>query len=77
MRQLLNVAYSIMAEGRDDEALEELDASIGMIADPAEEAKAALAAYQRRAGLVFDDPDAPVAAPEPDDGMEPWMRGGD
>lgn len=77
MRQLLNVAYSVLAEGRDDEALEQLDAEIGMIEDPAASAKAALAEYQRRAGITFADPDAPVAAPEPDDGMEPWMRGGD
>lgn len=75
MRQLLNVAYSVLAEGRDDEALEELDAAIGMIDDPASSARAALAEYQQRAGMTFEDPDAPVAGTEPDDGMEPWMRG--
>lgn len=46
-----------------------------MTEDPASSARAALRAHQEAAGMVFDDPDAPVAGTEPDDGMEPWMRG--
>ena len=76
MRQLLNVSYSILAEGRDEEGLEALDVELGMAEDPAAEAKAALAEYQRRAGMTFEDPDAPVAGQAPDDGLEDWMRDG-
>jgi hypothetical protein len=47
-----------------DEQLEQLDVSLGMVPDPADEALAALRAYQEAAGMTFEDPDAPVA---PDD----------
>ena len=33
-----------------------------MTEDPEEEAKAALRKYQEEQGMVFEDPDAPVAA---------------
>lgn len=71
MRQLLNVAYSVLAEGKDDDALERLDIAIGMAEDPAEEAVQALKAHQEAIGLRFEDPDAPVTAP--DDGTPGWM----
>jgi len=55
------VAYATLAEGRDQDALEELDIAVGMIRDPADDAIAALRAYQEEAGMTFEDPDAPVA----------------
>ncbi len=61
MRQLCNVAYATLAEGRDENELEELDMALGMITDPADVAKAALREYQQEMGMVFEDPDAPVA----------------
>ena len=75
MRQLLNVSYSIMAEGRDEDGLETLDVQLGMIDDPDSAALSDLRAYQERMGMTFDDPDAPVAGQAPDDGLEEWMRG--
>jgi hypothetical protein len=76
VRQLLNVAYSIRAEGLDGDQLEALDVELGMTEDPAAEAREALRAHQEAIGIVFADPDAPVAGQEPDDGMQPWMRDG-
>jgi hypothetical protein len=61
VRQLCNVAYATLAEGRDENELEELDMALGMITDPADVAKAALRKYQEEMGMVFEDPDAPVA----------------
>jgi hypothetical protein len=61
-----------MAEGRDDAGLEELDIALGMAADPAGDAMAALRAHQEAAGLRFADPDAPVAAPDRED-IPGWM----
>ena len=72
MRQLLNVAYSVMAEGRGADELDQLDMELGMIEDPAAEAKAALRAHQEALGMQFADPDAPVEARAPD-GLPPWM----
>lgn len=43
-----------------------------MIPDPAEEALTALRAHQEAAGMRFDQPDAPVAAPGRDD-VPGWM----
>lgn len=68
---MCNVAYSILAEGRDDEAVSQLDIAIGMVRDPADEAMTALRQHQRAAGIEFEDPDAPVSAA--DDGTERWM----
>lgn len=45
------------------EELEEFDGQIGMRTSPEAVALAALRAHQEAAGMVFDDPDAPVAAP--------------
>lgn len=42
--------------------MEELDIALGMIIDPADEAREALRRYQEEIGMVFEDPDAPVAA---------------
>lgn len=66
------MSYAVLAQGKDDRQLEELDIAIGMTEDPYEDALAALRAHQRAAGIAFDDPDAPVAAPD-DDGLPPWM----
>lgn len=77
MRQLLNVSYSVMAEGRDEAGLETLDVQLGMTEDPDSAAMADLRAYQEQMGMTFEDPDAPVAGQAPDDGLEDWMRGGD
>jgi hypothetical protein len=44
-----------------------------MAADPAAEALAALRAHQQAAGMQFDSPDAPVAAPDRGDGVPGWM----
>lgn len=64
------MAYALLAEGlRTEEELEELDIRTGMIADPADEAIAALRAHQEATGMTFDNPDTPVAAPWPGDGM--------
>jgi hypothetical protein len=64
VRQACNVAYATLAEGRSDDELEELDISIGMLINPEDEARKALRAHQEATGLVFEDPDAPVA-PDP------------
>jgi hypothetical protein len=53
-----------MAEGRDEDEMEKLDIEIGMAEDPADAALAALADYQKRAGMVFENPDAVVPGPE-------------
>ena len=73
MRQLLNVAYSIRAEGLGADELEQLDMELGMTEDPAAEAKAALRAHQEALGLDFDDPDAPVEGVAGPDGLPRWM----
>jgi hypothetical protein len=54
----------MLAEGRGEEELEQLDIAIGMVANPEEEALEALRAHQEAAGMTFENPDAPVA---PDD----------
>ena len=46
------MAYAILAEGRDGRELEELDAKIGMIEDPAEVAMGMLREHQAEAGLA-------------------------
>lgn len=46
------MAYAILAEGRDDEGLEELDARIGMIEDPEQVAMEMLRKYQEEMGLT-------------------------
>jgi hypothetical protein len=51
----------MLAENRDEDGLEELDIALGMVSDPEQEALAALAAYQKEKGMVFENPDAPVA----------------
>jgi predicted NUDIX family NTP pyrophosphohydrolase len=65
------VAYSLLAEGRNEEEMEQLDIEIGMVTNPEEEALAALRAHQEAAGLTFDAPDAPVTAAG--DGTPGWM----
>lgn len=55
-----------------DEQLQELDYQIGMTEDPEQTALDELRRHQREMGIVFEDPDAPVAG-KPDDGLEPWM----
>ena len=72
MRQLLNVAYSIRAEGLGPDELEELDMELGMTEDPAAEAKEALRAHQEALGLQFSNPDAPVEGTVPDE-LPRWM----
>ena len=47
-----------------DEELEALDISLGMVTNPEEEALDALRAHQEEAGMVFEDPDAPVTPSE-------------
>jgi hypothetical protein len=51
-----------MAQGKNDEELEQLDAAIGMVEDPEEEAKRALREHQEAMGMHFDNPNAPVEA---------------
>jgi hypothetical protein len=60
VRQACNVAYATLADGRNDDELEELDIALGMTADPDDEALANLRAYQKQMGITFEDPDAPV-----------------
>lgn len=52
MRQCCNVAYATLAEGRDEDGLEELDIAVGMIANPEEEALTMLRDYQRQMGMT-------------------------
>jgi len=67
------VAYALLAEGRNtEEAIEQLDAAIGMTEDPAEEARRELRKHQEASGMTFENPDAPVAPPD-QDGVESWM----
>jgi hypothetical protein len=54
------VAYAVLAEGRDEEQLEELDFAIGMKESPEAEALRALREHQKAMGMVFENPDAPV-----------------
>lgn len=49
---MCNVAYAILAEGRSQEELEELDASIGMIEGPEQKAMDELNAYREAIGLT-------------------------
>lgn len=51
------------AQGKSERELEELDISLGMRQDPAQDAIEALRAHQEAMGMRFEDPDAPVAAP--------------
>ena len=51
----------MMAEGRSDDELEQLDIGLGMVTNPEEEALAELRKHQQAAGITFEDPDAPVA----------------
>lgn len=44
-----------------------------MTEDPAAEAIEALRAHQEAMGIQFDDPDAPVDAPEREDQPPAWM----
>jgi hypothetical protein len=44
-----------------EDQLEEFEQEIGMRPDPLKEAKAALRAHQEAAGIVIENPDAPVA----------------
>jgi hypothetical protein len=65
----------MLAEGRGEEELEQLDISLGMVPSPEEEALKALRAHQEAIGMTFENPDEPVhgdskwAAP---DGDFPW-----
>lgn len=47
-----------------EEALEQLDASLGMVSSPEEQALAALREHQEALGMTFENPQAPVP---PDD----------
>lgn len=67
------MAYSLLAEGRSDAEVEQLDIAIGMIDDPAEEAIRELREHQEAMGMTFEDPDAPVAAAGNGDGLPAWM----
>ena len=53
----------------DQEEAERFEEEIGMRFDPEKEAREALRAYQEAQGVVFDDPDAPVA---PDAKGQAW-----
>jgi hypothetical protein len=70
------VAYSVLAEGRNEEEADQLDIAIGMAEDPSEAAILALRAHQEAAGITFEDAEAPVP---PDDktlygeGDVPWQ----
>jgi hypothetical protein len=57
---------------RDDEQLAELDSRLGMADSPQDEALQALREHQEAAGMTFDSPDAPVAAPDRGD-LPGWM----
>jgi hypothetical protein len=58
------VAYSVLAEGRSAEELEELDASIGMCEGPEQVAMAELNAYREQAGLPPLDMPPPTGQDE-------------
>lgn len=57
------MAYAILAEGRSEEELEELDGQIGMNEGPVAQALAELRKHQETMGMTFDDPEAPVPPP--------------
>jgi hypothetical protein len=59
------VAYAILAEGRDSDGLEELDAKIGMTEDPEQVAMEMLRKYQEEMGMP------------PSEQMPAWDSGGD
>lgn len=56
-------AVTVMA-GMDEEAAQAFEEEIGMRPDPVKDARAALRAYQEAQGMVFENPDAPVAPDE-------------
>jgi len=67
----------MLAEGRSETELEELDIATGMVPDPEEEALKALRAHQKTMGMIFENPDAPVApdgtlSGDDDGGELPW-----
>lgn len=45
----------------DEDQVQEFEEDIGMRVNPEKEAQAALRAYQEAAGIVIENPDAPVA----------------
>jgi hypothetical protein len=47
-------------QGMDEDKAEEFEMEIGMIPDPSKDAREALLAHQRAAGINIEDPDAPV-----------------
>lgn len=61
----------------DADQLRVFEEEIGMLPDPGKEAKEALRAYQQAQGMVFENPDAPVAANAADgpDLEMPWLGG--
>ncbi len=54
----------------DEDQLEKFEEDIGMKVNPEEEARKALKAYQEAAGIVIENPDAPVG---PDAKAQAWM----
>jgi hypothetical protein len=47
--------------GMSEEEAEQFECEIGMRPNPERDAREALRAYQEQQGIVFDNPDAPVA----------------
>lgn len=48
-------------QGMDEDKAEEFEMEIGMVPDPNKDAREALLAHQRAAGITIENPDAPVA----------------
>lgn len=57
----MNLAAATAMQGMDEDQTEAFEMEIGMIPDPNKDAKEALRAYQEAAGVVIENPDAPVA----------------
>jgi hypothetical protein len=70
VRQACNVAYAVLAEGRSERELEDLDISLGMVEDPDAKALELLSEYQRNAGMTPVDPsEVARLKPVPDEAL--------
>ena len=58
---MLNLAAVTIMQGMDEDQVRDFEEMIGMLPNPENDAREALRAYQESAGIVIDNPDAPVA----------------
>jgi len=72
------MVYAICTDGMDADQLEAFEETIGQRVDPEKEALKALKAFQEAAGMVVENPDAPVSGfrKGADGNLVPWEAEG-